>query len=155
MLHRDVKSDNILCRPNGDVKIADMGFSVLLSEMREYRRTQLGTPSWVSPEIAKGEEYQKEVDVWAYGCFAFELTEGNPPFHRYYNPHSLNALLDAIIEQPVPRIPDRWSDLMNDFVQKCLIKDKHERWTMDQLLGHPLFENVEACRAGWVDDFAR
>ena len=150
-----MKSDNILCSPNGDVKIADMGFSVLLSEMRAYRETQLGTPSWVSPEIAKGEEYQKEVDVWAYGCFAFELTAHNPPFHHYYNPHNMNALLDAIIQQPVPRIPEKWSDLVNDFVQKCLIKDKHERWTIDQLLGHPLFENIEACRAGWVADFAR
>ena len=36
--------------------------------------------SWMSPEIAKGEAYGKEVDVWSYGCFAFELTKGEPPF---------------------------------------------------------------------------
>ena len=37
ILHRDIKSDNILCRPNGDIKIADMGFSVFLTEQQQYR----------------------------------------------------------------------------------------------------------------------
>ena len=36
--------------------------------------------SWMSPEIAQGLPYAKEVDVWSYGCFAFELTKGEPPF---------------------------------------------------------------------------
>ena len=80
VLHRDMKSDNILCSPNGDVKIAGMGYSELLYEMKQYRMTQFGTPSWVSPEIAKGEMYEKEVDVWAFGCFAYELATGSPPF---------------------------------------------------------------------------
>lgn len=39
VLHRDIKSDNILCRPNGDIKVADMGFSVFLSEQAQYRQT--------------------------------------------------------------------------------------------------------------------
>lgn len=81
ILHRDIKSDNILCSHNGDIKIADMGFSVFLSEQQQYRSTQLGTPSWISPEIAQGVTYAKEVDVWAFGCFAWELAEGYPPFH--------------------------------------------------------------------------
>ena len=81
ILHRDIKSDNILCRPNGEIKIADMGFSVFLSEQQQYRSTQRGTPSWISPEIAQGVTYSKEVDVWAFGCFAWELAEGHPPFH--------------------------------------------------------------------------
>ena len=36
----------------------------------------------MSPEILAGEAYGKEVDVWSYGCFAFELTKGEPPFYQ-------------------------------------------------------------------------
>ena len=52
ILHRDIKSDNIFCRANGDIKLADLGFSVFLTEQKAYRDTQRGTPSWISPEIA-------------------------------------------------------------------------------------------------------
>ena len=57
-----------------------------------------GTPSWVAPEIVKGHRYGKEVDVWAFGCFAFELLARVPPFHAYYDEQDLNPLFHAIIE---------------------------------------------------------
>jgi len=58
----------------------------------------------------------------------------------------MDALLDAIIDLPVPPIPSKWSPTMADFVSKTLLKDPSERWSVDQLLGHPLFQNIEACR---------
>ena len=123
ILHRDIKSDNILCRPDGTIKIADMGFSVFLSEQKQSRESRKGTPSWVSPEIAKGVNYTKEVDVWAYGCFAYELLNGEPPHHHRLD-FGLQQLLDAIINEDVPPIDEsRWSANMQDFVQKCLIRD--------------------------------
>ena len=80
VLHRDIKSGNILCNPQGDIKVADLGLSVLLSEGESWRRTRTGTKNWFSPEIVKGEMYSKEVDVWAFGSFAHELGCGRPPF---------------------------------------------------------------------------
>ena len=63
------------------------------------------------------------VDVWAYGCFAFELLLGEPPFYRLYDRDDQSILFNAVINDPIPKIPDKWSDCLNDFVQKCLLKD--------------------------------
>ena len=123
ILHRDIKSDNILCRSDGTIKIADLGFSVFLSEQNQFRASQKGTPSWVSPEIAMGVNYTKEVDVWAYGCFAYELLTGEPPHHQYFN-SGLEQLLFAVVNEDVPPIDEsKWSANMQDFVKKCFIKD--------------------------------
>ena len=51
VLHRDIKSDNILCNKDGDIKLADLGLSVFLSEQEAYRKTRAGTTNWMSPEI--------------------------------------------------------------------------------------------------------
>ena len=102
VLHRDIKSDNILCARWGGVKISDLGFSCFLSEQQAYRKTKLGTPNWASPEIAQGIRYSKEVDIWAYGCLAYELATGSPPFAEI---SKRSELLHAIIHNPIPRIP--------------------------------------------------
>lgn len=94
VLHRDIKADNILWRANGDIKIADLGVSVFLTQKQMFRNTVKGTTHWLSPEIARGVYYSKEVDVWAYGCFAFELATGEPPFVDLKNNRTV---LSAII----------------------------------------------------------
>ena len=82
VLHRDIKADNVLCRPDGTIKIADLGLSVFLHEQQMFRNSLRGTANWFSPEIAQRVYYSKEVDIWAYGCFAYELATGNPPFRE-------------------------------------------------------------------------
>ena len=153
VLHRDIKSDNILCRPNGDIKIADLGLSIFLSEQQQYRITQKGTVGWFSPEIAQGVTYSKEVDVWAFGCFAFELAQGYPPWQDLANDISL--LLYAIIHDPVPRIPSKWSDTFADFCNKCLLKTPEERWSINQLLNHEFLVGAEQYREQWIAEYAQ
>ena len=58
VLHRDIKSDNILYSvEHGDVKISDLGFACSLSEQQRLRKTRLGTSNWVAPEIANNIQY--------------------------------------------------------------------------------------------------
>ena len=102
VLHRDIKADNILCRPNGDIKITDLGLSVFLHEQQMFRNSLKGTPNWFSPEIARGVFYSKEVDVWAFGCFAYELATGRPPFNDLACDQG--SLISAIMTQPIPDI---------------------------------------------------
>ena len=90
--------------------------------------------------------------MWAFGCLAYELLTTQPPFHAYVKKGGL-ALFNAICNEPVPPISGDWSTTMKDFVEKCLIKNRDERWTIKQLLGHELFNNVEDCKSHWVEKF--
>ena len=115
VLHRDIKSENILCRPDGTIKIADLGLSVFLHEQQMFRNSLKGTANWFSPEIAQGVYYSKEVDVWAFGCFAYELATGNPPFSDLARDNS--SLFSAILTMEVPAIDtNRWSGDFQNFV---------------------------------------
>ena len=81
VLHRDIKSDNILhSLENGEVKISDLGLSCALSQEKRLRVTEKGTKNWMAPEIFNHIQYAKSVDIWSYGCFAYELAMGVPPF---------------------------------------------------------------------------
>ena len=103
----------------------------------------------MAPEIAAGKTYSTKVDVWAFGCFAFELAKGDPPF----SDRDESEMFDAVINDPVGRIPEKWSPAFADFVEKCLIRDPEERWSIQQLLSHEFMQNAEQAREGWVRDY--
>jgi len=155
VLHRDIKSDNILFSRDGEVKITDLGFSVFLSEQNEFRKSKKGTPNWVAPEIYKGVRYSKSVDVWSFGCFAYELATGWPPFAHIAQ---RRQLIDNIINIDVPPIPDRWSASFKNFIKKCLTRDVAQRPTIQQCLYEDEFlsglsgDDAERCKQAFVRD---
>lgn len=80
IIHRDIKSDNILVTSQGDIKLADFGFAVMLTEEYQGRKSKVGTLCWMAPEIIQGlHNYDARVDIWALGIFALELAMGEPP----------------------------------------------------------------------------
>lgn len=81
-IHRDLKSDNILVNSNGDIKIADFGFAIQLTEEKDKRNEVVGTPAWMAPELILRKKYDEKVDVWSLGVIAIELAEGEPPHLR-------------------------------------------------------------------------
>ena len=81
IIHRDIKSDNILISAEGEIKLADFGFAVILTEEYQGRKSKVGTLCWMAPEIIQGlHSYDARVDVWALGIFALELAMGEPPY---------------------------------------------------------------------------
>ena len=78
-LHRDIKSDNILVDMEGTVKIADFGFAIGLTAEVDKRRSVVGTPYWMAPELIRGLEYDGKVDVWSTGITCLEMCDGEPP----------------------------------------------------------------------------
>jgi p21-activated kinase 1 len=132
LLHRDIKSDNILIGVNGEVKLADFGFCVELVDNK--RKTVIGTPYWMAPEVVVGKEYNTKIDIWSLGILLLELLHGDPP-HMELPP--LRALYQ-IAKLPPPKVlePNKWSIELQDFLDKCLRKDPNERWTAEELLNH-------------------
>lgn len=82
IIHRDIKSDNILFNTEGDIKLADFGYATQLTKKRRGTVSQVGTVCWMAPELIakKKNGYNEKIDVWSYGIFAIELSNGEPPY---------------------------------------------------------------------------
>jgi hypothetical protein len=133
-IHRDIKSDNILLNSKGEVKIADFGYAAQLTEEKNKRKTVVGTPYWMAPELIRGHDYGTKVDIWSLGIMLMEMIEGEPPYLEY---PPLRALF-LITTKGIPPIqtPDQFSAELIDFYDKCLEKDVDKRPTADDLLEH-------------------
>ena len=134
-IHRDIKSGNILLTDNAVAKLADFGVSVQLDNTMSKRKTVIGTPFWMAPEVLQETSYNWKADIWSLGITAIELADGYPP---YSNIHPLRAII-MIPNRPPPHLADesKWSKEFVDFVAQCLTKDPNQRPSAQQLLEHP------------------
>lgn len=81
ILHRDIKSDNILVSSTGSIKLADFGYATQLTVENKRRQSKVGTVCWMAPEMIRGQQsYDSRVDVWSFGIFIVELAKGEPPY---------------------------------------------------------------------------
>lgn len=146
--HRDIKCGNVLLTNEGHVKLADFGVSAELNNTISRRKTVVGSPFWMAPEVIQENSYDGKADVWSLGITAIEMAEGKPPYANF-NP--LRAIF-VIPSRPAPTLadPDNWSPEMLDFIRCCLQKDPSQRYDSARLSSHPFVKaEVIALRRIW------
>jgi serine/threonine protein kinase len=140
IVHRDVKPGNILLDDTGLVKITDFGISRSLDDgTMTGSGGAAGTPAYLAPEVARGQEPNQSSDVFSLGATLYHAVEGNPPFGTNLNPL---ALLHAVATGEV-RAPQRAGALTGPLMS-MLSPEEHGRPTMEEAAA--TLENLDVHR---------
>ncbi|XP_041785335.1 mitogen-activated protein kinase kinase kinase kinase 5 isoform X2 [Anopheles merus] len=148
-IHRDIKGANILLTERGDVKLADFGVSAQITATINKRRSFIGTPYWMAPEVAAVERkggYNHLCDIWACGITAIELAELQPPMFDLHPMRALFLMSKSGFKPPTLKEKDRWSTNFHSFLKVALTKNPKKRPTAERLLQHAFFQSDMSIR---------
>ncbi|XP_061610058.1 serine/threonine-protein kinase D3-like isoform X2 [Phyllopteryx taeniolatus] len=141
IVHCDLKPENVLlasAEPLPQVKLCDFGFARIIGE-KSFRRSVVGTPAYLAPEVLRSKGYNRSLDMWSVGVIVYVSLSGTFPFNEDedINDQIQNA---AFMYPPSPwkEISEDATDLINNLLQVKMRK----RYSVDKSLSHP-----------WLQDF--
>lgn len=166
IIHRDIKSENILIKDDGRILLTDFGSAKILRDfkMRETqrndsnsnekkrenaeveeeqptgrRRSFVGTAQFVTPELLTAELMSPASDIWSYSVTLYQFLDGKYPFEDV-SEYLIFKRIQAVLYQFSDDFPD---DNAKDLIEKVLIKEPSERLTSDQLKKHKFYESID------------
>jgi hypothetical protein len=151
IVHRDLKSLNVLLDSRDRIRICDFGFSRYATEDSQMTQN-LGTPHWMAPEVlARNANYTSKVDVYAYGIVLWELATGLTP----YQGMDANAIVNNVQAYDIrPAMPADITPGVRDLMTACWDRNPDLRPTFDEIVRR--FESEKIGYAGYNrDEFLR
>jgi serine/threonine protein kinase/Tfp pilus assembly protein PilF len=135
IIHRDIKSSNIMITQTGTVKVMDFGLAKVrgTSQITKFGTT-LGTTAYMSPEQSRGEHVDHRTDIWSLGVIMYEMLAGRMPFKGDFEQAVIYSILNEDPESIVS-IKDGIPIKLEQIVRKSLIKDPDNRYqSMDEII---------------------
>ncbi|MEG0217668.1 MAG: Stk1 family PASTA domain-containing Ser/Thr kinase [Raoultibacter sp.] len=137
IVHRDIKPQNLMIQPDGNVKVMDFGIARAKNSVMTQTSSVLGTAHYVSPEQAQGKELTSTSDIYSLGVVLYEAATGRLPFD---GPDAVSVAMKQVNDLPVPpsNINPDIDIALEDIIMKALEKDPTHRFATASEMKHAL-----------------
>ncbi|XP_056403317.1 serine/threonine-protein kinase D1 isoform X2 [Hyla sarda] len=146
IVHCDLKPENVLLAsadPFPQVKLCDFGFARIIGE-KSFRRSVVGTPAYLAPEVLRNRGYNRSLDMWSVGVIIYVSLSGTFPFNEDEDIH--DQIQNAAFMYP----PHPWRETSSDaidLINNLLQVKMRKRYSVDKTLNHPWLQDYQT----WLD----
>lgn len=139
VIHRDLKSPNVLVTDDAVIKLIDFGCSKRCED-GEINKSIKGSPYWMAPEVVLQQGHSFSSDIWSFGCLLIEMSTGKPPWSEY-SKKAVDVIKLISIPGKLPKFPQGPTQLL-ELIAACINRNPEERPTADQIMRHHYFSNT-------------